>query len=198
MELGRSGACHYFGALSLAWGVYVSQYCMGFYENRWIKRRLKTEFARRPDCLVDPHDPNAVYVCVIPREHFIKVKMTLATDLFLMRLDPHKRELLLEGDCNRYRIPAGAILECGPECFYLPFESQHRIRIWIVRLVIRAHDGDRELLLSISQEGWKPRTNETRQRVAEKTCREILSLGNPELREENRAGDDSNLNLSPS
>ena len=36
--------------------------------------------------------------------------------------------------------------------------------------------GMRELLLSVNQTGWRPRTNTTRQEGAQETCRKINAL----------------------
>jgi hypothetical protein len=164
------------GAAGFGWGLYTSQYCLGAYENRWIRRRLTAEVSRRPDFLVNPSDADAIYVSLIPREHFFKTKMTMATDLLFMRIKPTDGEILLEGDCNRYRIPAGAILACEPQCFFHPMDANQHLQMWMVRLLVRVDGAPRELLLSVGKKGWGPRTNATRKRVAEETCRLIHSL----------------------
>jgi hypothetical protein len=164
------------GALSVAWGIYVALYCMSVYENRWIERRLRAEIGQRPDPLVDPASAEASYVSLIPRDSFTQVKLTMSSDLLLMRIDGQRREALLEGDCDRYRIPAGAIETCEPQCFFHPMDAQHHNELWMVRLMVRVKQGMRELLLSVNQTGWRPRTNTTRQEGAQETCRKINAL----------------------
>jgi hypothetical protein len=164
------------GGASGAWGIYVALYCMAVYENRWAERRLRTEIGRRPNPLLDPADPEAVYLSLIPRDSWAKVKWTMASDLLLMRIDNQRREVLLEGDCDRYRIPAGAIAECEPQCFFHPIDKQQQNELWMVRLKIQVENGLRELLLSVTQAGWGPRTNATRLKIARDTCQKINSL----------------------
>jgi hypothetical protein len=122
MPLGCAAAA--IGGVGLLWGGYVGLYCLGVAEDRWIERRLRREVAQRPDPIVDPLDPESVYVSLIPRESFSKVQLTMSSDLLLLKT--HEHALLMEGDCDRYRIPAGAISVCEPQCFYHPIDHQHR------------------------------------------------------------------------
>jgi hypothetical protein len=164
------------GGLSCAWGLYTGLYCLSVYENRWIERRLRAEIGQRPDFLVDPSAADAAYVSLIPREHWSKVKLTMASDLLLMRIDVPRREVLLEGDCDRYRIPAGAIAVCEPQCFFHPIDTKHQNEFWMVRLMIQVEKGTRELLLSVGHTDWRPRTNSKRQKIAQETCQKINAL----------------------
>jgi hypothetical protein len=164
------------GGTSLAWGIYTGGYCMGLFENRWVERQLRREIDSRPDALVKADDPEAFYVSLIPRENWSRIKWTMASDLLLMRIDGRRREVLLEGDCDRYRIPSGAIAVCEPQCFFHPIDKDHKNELWMVRLMIHAQDGVRELLLSVAQKGWGPRTNATRLKNARDACEKINTL----------------------
>jgi hypothetical protein len=164
------------GAVGAAWGIYTGGYCLGLYENRWIERRLRAEIARRPEFLVDPAAADATYVSIIPRESFAQVKMTLSSDLLLMRIDDKRKEILLEGDCDRYRIPSGAVAACQPLCFFHPIDVQHHNELWMVRLLIQVEGGMREILLSRGEKGWGPRTNNRRQQTAVQTAGAINAL----------------------
>ena len=62
---------------------------------------------QRADAWVDPADTEAMYVSIIPREHFSQIKLTMASDLLLLKVDKKGRRLLMEGDSDRYRIPPG-------------------------------------------------------------------------------------------
>jgi hypothetical protein len=164
------------GAAAFAWGVYTAMYCLGVYENRWIERRLRQEIRQRSDVLVEAEDSESVYVSIIPREHFVKIKWTLASDLLLLKVDEKGRRLLMEGDTDRYRIPAGAIAVCEPQCFFHPIDTQHSNQLWMVRLMVQFEEDMRELLLSIGLKGWSPRTNARRRETAEALCLRVNGL----------------------
>ena len=149
---------------------------MGVYENRWVERRLRAEIKSRPDALVEGGDPDAFYASLVPRENWSQVKWTLASDSLLVRIDAQRREVLLEGDSDRYRIPAGAIIACEPESFFHPADTGHKNKLWMVRLMIHAPDATCELLLWVAQKGWWPRTNASRRRLADEMCEKINSL----------------------
>jgi hypothetical protein len=165
------------GAAAFLWGAYTGLYCLGVPENRWIERRLREEIGQRLDDLVEPQDPESVYVSLIPRESFAKIRWTMASDLLLLKLHERRRQILLEGDSDRYRIPAGAIAACEPQCFFHPADPHHANELWMVRLLVRAEAGMRELLLSVGHTRWTPLTNARRRRVAEEMCRRIKLLG---------------------
>lgn len=164
------------GAVLFAAGTYVSQFCMGVRENRWIHRRLRNEISNRPDPTVDLNDPGLLYVAIYPRESFEKVKWVMSSDLALMRLDERRKELRLEGDCDRYLIPAAAIELCQPVCFFHPLDAQHNNQLWTIRMMIQRDMGEQELLLGIGHIDWWPRTNRGRKRMAESVCQQINQL----------------------
>jgi hypothetical protein len=158
------------------WGAYLGLYCPCLPENRWINRRLRREIGLRPDFLVDPRNAESLYVSLIPRDSFVKIKLTLSSDLLLLKLDAGGRRLLMEGDCDRYWIPCGAIAVCEPQCFYHPIDHQRRIQIWVVRLMVQFESGVRELLLSDNLTGWNPMTNKRRRKAAQNLCARIAGL----------------------
>jgi hypothetical protein len=164
------------GTPCLGWGMYMGLFCLSVAENRWIERRLRQEIGRRPDPLVDAADPEAIYVSLIPRESFAKVQLTMSSDLLLLKIDQRGRQLVLEGDSDRYRIPAGAIALCQTQCFFHPMDAQRHNQLWMVRLMIQVDDGQRELLLSIGNISWRPMTNARRQQIAEEAWERIEDL----------------------
>jgi hypothetical protein len=164
------------GAIGFLWGGYLALYALGVPENRWINRRLRREIGQRSDPLVDPADPESVYVSLIPRESFSKIKWTMASDVLLLKLDERRRMLVMEGDTDRYRIPAGAISVCEPQCFYHPADQQHHNQLWMIRLMIRVEQGLRELLLGVAHTRFTPLTNARRRRTAEEMCERINRL----------------------
>ena len=166
------------GVAAFGWGSYTGLCCLCVYENRWIERKLRSTIAQRPDLLIDPAAADAVYVSIIPRENWSKIKWTMSSDLLLMRIDERRREILLEGDLDRYRIPAEAIVDCAPECFFHPVDL-HRNELWMLRLVIFFDAGKRELLLSIPHTSWRPHTNASRRTMVRAACRAINALRPP-------------------
>jgi hypothetical protein len=167
------------GAVCLAWGMYTGLFCLAVYENRWIERRLRRQIANRPDALASPDDPEVIYVSLIPREHFLKVKLVMSTDLLLLAIDEVEGAVLLEGDTDRYRIPSGAIADVQPECFFHPTDRQHRNQLWMARLAIQTAGGIRELLLSTNSTSFRPHTNATRRARVEDLCERINALTEP-------------------
>lgn len=161
------------GVVGLLLGGYTGLYCLCVFENRWINRRLRYEIAQRPDALVDSRDPEGMYVSLIPRESFAEVRLTMSSDLLLLKIDDRGGRLVMEGDSDRYRIPAGAISICEPQCFFHPIDTQHQNQLWMVRLVVRVEDGSRELLLSVGATRWSPVTNARRRQMAEAMCLRI-------------------------
>jgi hypothetical protein len=164
------------GAAGIAWGIYVALYCASVYENRWIQRRLRQELGERPDALVDAQSPDSVFVSLIPRESFVKVRWTMSSDLMLLKIDEPGRQLVMEGDSDRYRIPAESITVCEPQCFFHPIDINHANQLWMVRLVVAVEQGSRELLLSVGHTRWTPMTNDRRHRAAEEMCQRIDGL----------------------
>jgi hypothetical protein len=164
------------GAASLLWGLYIALFCLSVGENRWIEGRLRRELSQRSDAWVDAADPESIYISIIPREHFSKVKLSMASDLLLLKLDRQKKQLLIEGDCDRYRIPAGSILLCEPQCFFAPIDTRQRIQLWMVRLLVCTGDGPREILFNADHTTWRPVTNHRRQLRAEEICARIREL----------------------
>ena len=100
----------------------------------------------------------------------------MSSDLLLMKIDEAARRVLMEGDCDRYCIPAGAVALCEPECFYHAIDAQHQNQLWMVRLVVNVEEGQRELLLSVDETRWTPMTNAGRRRQAEAVCGRIKGL----------------------
>ena len=156
------------------WGTYAGVLCAGVTANRWIERRMRREIGRRPDFIVDPRDPDSKYVSLIPRRHFAEIRATYASDLLLIKVDRQHRQLLLEGDCDRYCIPAGAIARCGPKSFTLAVDPMSQL--WTVRLIVYFEDDTAEMLLCVDHTRWTPKTGSSRWRTADEMCQRIQAL----------------------
>ena len=97
------------GIGSFAWGIYLGIYCLSVPENRWISRRLRSQISMRPGGSEMADDPEALFVSMIPRESWLKIQMTMASDLLLLKLDPKEQELRMCGDTDNYVIPLDSI-----------------------------------------------------------------------------------------
>ena len=91
----------------------------------------------------------------------------MASDVLLLKIDRPQRQILLEGDADRYRIPAAAITICVPQMFFHPVDAEQRNELWMARLLVRVEQGVRELLVSPGTTRFTPTTNKVRRRRAE-------------------------------
>jgi hypothetical protein len=82
----------------------------------WYLRRVaRGEIKSRPNGIVDPDDPKAIFVELVPRPNWTRLMLETATDVGFLLVEEARREVLFEGDGERMRIPAGAILSCEVE-----------------------------------------------------------------------------------
>ena len=159
----------------MGFGLYAA-ICYGVLEGRSTVRRLRQEIALRPDALVDPADADAACMSLIPRASFNSLWTPPAADVMLVKIDAPQRRLLMEGDENRYEIPAAAISECGTQCFFHRSDNKNSSQIWMLRLVVQLQQGSRELLLCVNPVRWVPASNKRRRRAAEEMLRQIAAI----------------------
>ena len=93
-----------------------------------------------------------------------------------MELDDGQQEIRMEGDRDRYTIPAGAISDCQPLCFFHPTDLHQLQQLWMVRLLIQREMGEQELLLGLGNVTWKPHRNRQRERTVCEVCEQINAL----------------------
>jgi hypothetical protein len=160
----------------LVFSVYLWLLCKGVLESRWIARRLRQEIAGRAGALIDSADADAICMSLIPRASFNSFWVPPADDVMLVKIDATRRLLLMEGDENRYLIPAGAIAECETQCFFHRLDERNDSQIWMLRLAVRIQQGSRELLLQVNPVRWLPGTNGRRRRTAEAVLRQIAAI----------------------
>ena len=113
-----------------------------FLGNRYLRKLLHREIARRTSVQVEPADPDALFVEIVPKLNWGKMMLENASDVGLLLLDRSKRELRFEGDNERWRIPASAITHCEVEEFvyrqgegktrryYVVLRANHRNGFW--------------------------------------------------------------------
>ncbi len=114
-----------------------------YFGNRWFLKVVKHEFARRTGSLVDANDPEALFVEVVPKLTWGKMMLDNASDVGFLRVDKARREVLFEGDKERWRIPGAAVTSSEVEYFvqgqgthaatkiyYTVLRVQHPTQFW--------------------------------------------------------------------
>lgn len=78
---------------------------------RYISSIARRAISSRRDAIVRPGD-GSVFVDVVPRANWNRMMWENAADIGFLAVDPERREIRFEGDKERYRIPAEAIISC--------------------------------------------------------------------------------------
>ncbi len=114
--------------------------------NRRLRNAFNAELSRRYGKLVEPDDPDAIFVEIIPRINWGKVKLENATDIGLLVVDKWRKELRFEGDKARWRVPAAALVRCELESFLMG-ESEIKVRVHCAVVYAMHNDGIWEMPL---------------------------------------------------
>ncbi len=121
--------------------------------NRMLRKAFRSELARRTGVLVEPNDPDALFVEVVPKLNWGKVMLDNASDIGLLLVDKARREIRFEGDNERWRVPAASITSCEVEkyvhgqgagatkLFYVVLRATRREGFWEVPLRERRGHG---------------------------------------------------------
>jgi hypothetical protein len=105
------------GIIGMVLGITVALGNPSYLANRYLQKRLRRELARRPKRIIDPGNPEALFVEIVPKANWGRLMLDNASDVGLLLLDRAKREILFEGDHERFRISVDAITYCGFEEF---------------------------------------------------------------------------------
>jgi hypothetical protein len=95
------------------------------------------EFSRRPNPWVHPREPGALFVQSIPQKNWGKMMLEDAEDVGFLRLDEARREVLFEGDKERWRIPAASIAQCAVAVRVIGQGSHGETKVYYV--ILRAN-----------------------------------------------------------
>jgi hypothetical protein len=121
--------------------------------SRYVRKVLRQELDRRSSLMVDPNDPEALVVEIVPKLNWGKMMLENASDVGLMLVDRSRREIRFEGDKERWRIPAAAITHCAVEEFvlrqgegrtkryYVVLRANHRSGFWEAPIRARGRSG---------------------------------------------------------
>jgi len=159
VDKGTSGTNGAGVALCVGGGVLVLTAVAGmlfdssFGSNRRLRRAFKAELARRSGVLVEPDDPDALFVEVVPKLNWGKAMLDNASDIGLLVVDKARRELRFEGDKERWRVPAESVTSCEVEkyvhgqgagttrVFYVVLRATRREGFWEVPIRERRGHG---------------------------------------------------------
>ena len=83
----------------------------------YLRAAARSVISMRPRAVLDPRDPEAIYVDVIPRANWGKAMIRNATDTGLLAVDEFSRCVLFEGDQQRWKIPAASLISAEVESY---------------------------------------------------------------------------------
>jgi hypothetical protein len=121
---------------ALVWMGYFSDYIPSLWYHRVARRVL----AERPESFVQPDDPGAFFIQMIPRKNWGRVMLENADEVGFMRLDTTRVVILFEGDRERWMIPRESVISCELEAFDIgPNDPNAGPAFWLV--VLKANVG---------------------------------------------------------
>jgi hypothetical protein len=142
----------------------------------YMFRKAQTELLRRKDAIVNPKMSEAIFVEVVPRRNWGQLALQNAEDVGFLHIDSQGRQLLIEGDHKRYKIPVEAIVSYDMELMNPKEADDERgTPVGLVVLKLRDQLGERELPLrpvrSVSGDplggNYVERAQELRERILE-------------------------------
>src|SRR5262249_20544202 len=116
--------------------------------NSYLRRVARNQVRSRAERIVDPDDPNAVFVELVPRRNWSRLMLETATDVGYLVLDEGRREVLFEGDHERMRIPASTILSCETEHTLIGEGAPGSMKYFFTVLEVEDGSASRELPFS--------------------------------------------------
>jgi hypothetical protein len=159
IELGLGVGGIAFGLAVFFFGLYLAFPGRSMLGHLYLHGRARQEFSQRPDAIVQYDDPEALFVEVVPRRNWDKLLLETASDLGYLRIDERRREILFEGDRERYRIPAAALIDCRIHGFLPPLTNSSWDELFMVAVVVEAPRGDEEIPFGMRDPwGWRTRT----------------------------------------
>ncbi|HZL88945.1 MAG TPA: hypothetical protein VFB96_11270, partial [Pirellulaceae bacterium] len=111
-RVGIALACLVTGGAATLFGVLVCYVNLDYPGMQYVLSLTRNAIALRPDAIVNPSDPRAIWVEIVPRQRWTDVAIDKSSDGGLLLVDEENRRVLFEGIKQRYRIPAGAIAHC--------------------------------------------------------------------------------------
>ncbi|MGE3314589.1 MAG: hypothetical protein AB7O26_05685 [Planctomycetaceae bacterium] len=144
----------------------------------YLMSLLRRELDRRVDAIVDYRDEDVIAIQVIPRQNWSRMKLEDAADVGYLRVDTQRRELLFEGDQERYRIPADSIKSIEIEGYAAPGDQTGTAAQFVVVLRAETETGPWEAPIAHRHVFAKPRTSQKKRELVielQDRIREILT-----------------------
>ncbi len=130
--------------------------------------KARAEFRQRKEPLVDPANPDAVLVEMVPRRRWGHVGG--AEDIGFLLIDAERGQLLFEGDHKRYCIPVQALMANDVEVMEKHYDRETGSSVAVGIVVVRFRDaelGERETPFRPMQGGnYLERAHELQRRIA--------------------------------
>jgi hypothetical protein len=94
--------------------------------NQWLRHIARSEVNRRPNKSVNPDASGVRFVEVVPKSNWNDTTLLdNATDIGFLAIDRQQGCLLYEGDNERYRVPAAAIVKCEQDSYTRLIQSPY-------------------------------------------------------------------------
>src|SRR5262249_11191439 len=122
------------GLVGLVVGGFIGTQCPSFLSIRYLCAHARSVVRRRPEPWVNPDDPDAELVDIVPRENWGKLMLETASDVAFLLVDEERREVRFEGDQERWRVPTGAVRSCRVEEVAFGAGSAGEARMYFVVL----------------------------------------------------------------
>jgi hypothetical protein len=150
--------------------------------SKFMLRQTRSAFEYRPDPAVDLKNPELIFVDIVPRINWGKQMMENATDMGFLELKKSRRELIFEGDRERYWIPVESILEIKHEFWAEAIQHQLQASPTLHHhIVVRAMtaEGPWETWFSLRQNSFRMLTAKRRLADAQELESKIRELMMP-------------------
>ncbi|MBI3462863.1 MAG: hypothetical protein HY000_07350 [Planctomycetes bacterium] len=144
----RAGVCAIAGLLCGGLCVFVLVRLQQLLPSRYLRFVARSALGRRANPLVRPNNQSAEFVDFVPRSHWGKKMLETATDIGFFKIDQARRELLMEGDAKRYRIPFSSVTSCEVEEFCLDGDEWQTELHYVTVLQVETATGSREIPLA--------------------------------------------------
>jgi hypothetical protein len=168
-----AGVCAVAGVLCGALSVFVLVRLQQLLPSRYLRFVARRGLGSRANPLVRADDQTAQFVDFVPRSHWGRKMLETATDIGFFKIDQSRRELLMEGDAKRYRIPFSSVTACEVEEFCLEGSEWKADLHYVTVLQVETAMGSREIPLATRHLRCRIRHAEQRREEADDLCDRI-------------------------
>jgi hypothetical protein len=172
-----------FGMMSVLIGnVIFLLWFSDYFAVRYRRKVLQAALEQRPDAWLNPRSPDTIYVEIVPRSQWSK-SVPSPTDIGLLQINQQRRELIFEGDKERFRIPrdalGGILVESFNDLSTRNQRSAGRSIYVVVLYTVDQFGSSRQFCLVQRQTRFEPWTNARRHAAASELEKRIWSSIDP-------------------